>query len=699
MTTYSTLPTQCIANVNTSMTYDNTLLYGINSNLQFQLYNSTNLLVNSNTTNLIKFTNPINNADTTTKQIINITSYNNNLYYFDVYGSNSNNIIIYKLNYYTGVQTSYIFTTAPVINTFVNSKNLIVDNQERVWISFQNSGNLGIFILDNSGQYYLNNAFYYIQGLNYNSQTNIIYNITNEIYSFNVSSLVLNSTTNSFTFTPNAKFTGILGGIVLTSVFNNDYTMFYFIDTTEKNFYKTQINGNTIGLTTLINTFTNYCFGICNIDNYIYITDSSLTLYIYDGLSGLQLINYSIPAPNINSNMFITTSLYNGYIAFFYGYTANLSGIYNNIINLFPLNITFNNLKINSAGSYNLSIKNAGNTLYTIPNFQVFQTNQLPNSAINTNPEPIQLLAPSIINIDYNLYGTPDQFELINNLNNIISTQFSITPDGNIQFTNVIIPYGGNNELFLYDVSTGSIITSFYVNTTIICFKEGTKILCLTSKKKDEYIAIEDIKKNMFVRVYSNKTFQYKKVKYIVKSQLYNSNTETINKLYKLSASKDPRLIEDLYITGSHSLLYDKLTAKELINMTKLKVVYNDMQGENFDIKLDNKFKLIAYYNERFEPFDEEGLFNIYHIVLENDGDKNKSYGIYANGVLAESTTEASIKRFPNYELLKNLYINDTTFKLTDKILKNKQRLKLMTFIKTNKNKSIISQSKTQKFR
>jgi hypothetical protein len=133
--------------------------------------------------------------------------------------------------------------------------------------------------------------------------------------------------------------------------------------------------------------------------------------------------------------------------------------------------------------------------------------------------------------------------------------------------------------------------------------------------------------------------------------------------------------------------------------MTKLKIFFNDMQGEKFEIKLDNKFKLIAYYNERFEPFDEEGLFNIYHIVLENNGDKNKSYGIYANGILAESTTEESIKRFPNYELLKNLYINDATINQTDKMMKNKQRLKLMTFIKTNKNKSAITQSKTQKIR
>ena len=65
---------------------------------------------------------------------------------------------------------------------------------------------------------------------------------------------------------------------------------------------------------------------------------------------------------------------------------------------------------------------------------------------------------------------------------------------------------------------------------------------------------------------------------------------------------------------------------------------------------LDGKKKLIAYYDDRFEEVIDTSLFDIYHIVLENEN-KYGSYALYANGVLAESTSEASLSRFPNYEV------------------------------------------------
>jgi hypothetical protein len=78
---------------------------------------------------------------------------------------------------------------------------------------------------------------------------------------------------------------------------------------------------------------------------------------------------------------------------------------------------------------------------------------------------------------------------------------------------------------------------------------------------------------------------------------------------------------------------------------------YNDYQTTYLD-----KFKLIAYYNEDFEEVNIEKVFNIYHIVLENP-DKYDSYGIYANGILAESTSEASLQRFPHYERVNIKYL------------------------------------------
>ena len=46
------------------------------------------------------------------------------------------------------------------------------------------------------------------------------------------------------------------------------------------------------------------------------------------------------------------------------------------------------------------------------------------------------------------------------------------------------------------------------------------------------------------------------------------------------------------------------------------------------------------------------GYFNIYHIVLENNGDVEKNYGIYANGLLVESTNEKTMKKDIDIELI-----------------------------------------------
>jgi hypothetical protein len=77
---------------------------------------------------------------------------------------------------------------------------------------------------------------------------------------------------------------------------------------------------------------------------------------------------------------------------------------------------------------------------------------------------------------------------------------------------------------------------------------------------------------------------------------------------------------------------------------------YND-----YKIMLEDKYKLIAYFNTDFEEVIDNSICNIYHIVLENES-KTENYGVYANGILAESTCEVSLTRFPGYEK-----INETT--------------------------------------
>ena len=135
---------------------------------------------------------------------------------------------------------------------------------------------------------------------------------------------------------------------------------------------------------------------------------------------------------------------------------------------------------------------------------------------------------------------------------------------------------------------------------------------------------------------------------------------------------RNSKLIEDLYVTGSHALLYDDLTDMEYEKMSRLVEHYNtytirleneeNMSTEDventkslmkyyndYKMELQDKYKLIAYFDDRFEEVNDEGVFNIYHIVLEN-ANKYDNYGIWANGILAESTCEVSLSRFPGYE-------------------------------------------------
>ena len=266
------------------------------------------------------------------------------------------------------------------------------------------------------------------------------------------------------------------------------------------------------------------------------------------------------------------------------------------------------------------------------------------------------------------------QYVLKTTSGSIISNIFIADNIITFNFINVIIFSGGYIRLFIYDETAKSVIASdLYLDISSICFKEGTKILCMINKK-DQYVPIEYIKEHTFVKIY-NKSGQggyYRKAKFIVKSALENSSESTINKLYRIKKDRTNKLIEDLYVTGSHALLLDELSDTEYEKMSGLVNHYNtytirleneenmpadeveNMKGlmkyyNDYKMELQDKYKLIAYFDERFEEVNDEGVFNIYHIVLEN-ANKYDNYGIWANGILAESTCEVSLSRFPSYD-------------------------------------------------
>jgi len=246
-------------------------------------------------------------------------------------------------------------------------------------------------------------------------------------------------------------------------------------------------------------------------------------------------------------------------------------------------------------------------------------------------------------------------------------------------FNNVILPQG-NNLLTLYNTTTNTAVTILTVFVEgeptppippgpgptpdpgpIICFKEGTKILCRLNGA-DVYIPIEYIGEGMLVKTYKH---GYKKCKFNMKEQIQNTGEHSINNLYRLSRTNNNQLFEDLYITGSHAMLYDTISEREEEAMNNLLDTYNDKFEINISNKIDDKYKLIAYYDNNFMEVRKNIVVSIYHLVLENEN-KYINYGIYANGVLTESIDEVNLLR---------CYFNDVD-----------EKIRLINVAKTNKN-------------
>jgi hypothetical protein len=138
----------------------------------------------------------------------------------------------------------------------------------------------------------------------------------------------------------------------------------------------------------------------------------------------------------------------------------------------------------------------------------------------------------------------------------------------------------------------------------------------------------------------------YKPIHTIGVSWVYNDGTpaRVKDKLYTLPKSKYPELIEDLVITGGHSILVDTLTDEQKVGTIKYFGACK---------KIDDKFQLLSVVNERATPYPHTGTFKVYHFALE--GNKHVSYGVYANGLLVESCSQDYLKNVSGMTLVRNI--------------------------------------------
>jgi hypothetical protein len=160
------------------------------------------------------------------------------------------------------------------------------------------------------------------------------------------------------------------------------------------------------------------------------------------------------------------------------------------------------------------------------------------------------------------------------------------------------------------------------LNNNGSCFNYDTKILCLKSGI-EEYIPIQDLVKGDLVKTYLH---GFLKIDLIGKDTLINDHNSDFNCMYKMEKTDDNGLIEDLIITGAHSILVDKLS--------EYQEEYIKSIGDR--LKIDDKYLLLSCTSPDFKKIEDNNIYTYYHFTLE-DADENKQYGVYANGILTES--------------------------------------------------------------
>ena len=399
-----------------------------------------------------------------------------------------------------------------------------------------------------------------------------------------------------------------------------------------------------------------------NPSSYIYrITiDNFNNLYMtYDDSASTTTYLMKFPYLNKGSSSSVNYSLVNSY-----NYTETNGSIYqaiaintlgqvyvadnsNNLIikTIMPNVITFSNVVLNSTGSNTLLIQDTTTndpdpiaTFMLTVNPQIVNITTIPNPIIAGNAATIFYLNTSYLPTEGN------QYYLKNQLGNMVSGIY-IGVQGATEFTflNVVLT-AGLNILSIFNLTINSSGPAITIDASTVCFKEGTKILCY-AKPEDKYIPIEKLTDNLYIKTFRH---GYKKIKYILKSQLINSCERTMNKLYVMKKTRLNNLTEDLYITGSHAVLKDNLSVKEEEQMNKLLELFQDIDYYRY---IDGAHKLLACFDERFQEFNEEGYYNIYHLVLESDN-VFQNYGIYANGLMTESTDELTLHRMTDFEII-----------------------------------------------
>ena len=265
-----------------------------------------------------------------------------------------------------------------------------------------------------------------------------------------------------------------------------------------------------------------------------------------------------------------------------------------------------------------------------------FTNNILNNSSVDYGNDNIyfnpQFTPPNIFSQSGTLINVSD---IIVDGNSISQIQFVAYKDPVDNITYIYANCWRTDDGNVYDAALYTVIPI----SDPSCFNEGTKILGLNNNLQEEYIPIENLRKGDLVKSYKH---GYRKIDLIGKKPMINDPTDWYKCMYKMEKTEDNGLIEDLIITGGHSILVDKLEDLEEVQTIKL---WKTTQ------MIDDKQLLLASVSKDFVKLENSDLYTYYHFTLDNNGNDNERFGVWANGILTETQSKSDFIKH-NYTLL-----------------------------------------------
>jgi hypothetical protein len=158
---------------------------------------------------------------------------------------------------------------------------------------------------------------------------------------------------------------------------------------------------------------------------------------------------------------------------------------------------------------------------------------------------------------------------------------------------------------------------------------------------EEEYIAVEKLRRGDLVKTAKH---GYKAIELIGHREIPTplDIPKKSGRLYWFRRSKISGLKEDLCVTGDHCILHQNISNDKR----------DQVLGYMGDIYItEDHYRVPAFLDDRAEPYKESGPATIWHFALENQN-AYFNYGVYANGLLVESSSLYCMYKDSNMKLI-----------------------------------------------